>query len=90
MPNIAAAGTYTKATAGFGALAATPARRVFKFAGSSLGDSCLLKYVDDAGELQTFEDGTITALPYNFELIDNVECKIVVTGTPNFNVTISM
>lgn len=89
MPDISAAGTYTKATAGFAGLEATPANRAFMFAGSSLGDSCVVKYIDDTGTAQLLENGTVTALPYAFKETANLDFVVVVTGSPDFNLTIT-
>lgn len=89
MPNITAAGTYDETTTGFGGLRATNGKRIFHFSGSSLGTACTVKYIDDTGTAAAFANGSITTLPYEFELDDNIDCQIVVTGSPNFNVTIT-
>ena len=89
MPNITAAGTYDKTTTGFGGLRATAGKRIFHFNGSSLGTACTVKYLNDQASATAFANGAITTLPYEFELDDNIDCQIVVTGSPNFNVTIT-
>jgi len=90
MPNISAAGTYTKASAGCVKLQATNAQRTLLFAGTSLGASCTVQYTDDAGVDRDIPNGSITVLPTALMVTAaDVDLKIVVTGSPSFNVTIS-
>lgn len=88
MPNIAAAGTYTGDMAGFEFLKASASPRKILFAGSSIGTSVYLQYTDDTGTDRTLENGSVTTLPTSLA-IDSLpmNLKMVVTGSPNFNVT---
>ena len=88
MPDISSAGTYTKDTAGYGFLRAQGGGRVLLFAGSSIGTSVDIQYTDDQGTDRTVENGSITVLPTSVYIRSlNQDLKIVVTGTPNFNVS---
>lgn len=89
MPDISASGTYTKAEGGsFARLAANRAVRQLLFAGTSVGTTCEVKYTDDEGTDRTLENGTITALPTSIEVDMNIDLKVVVTGSPDFNLTV--
>jgi hypothetical protein len=94
MPNITAAGTYTKDSAGFAFLAwpsqrtASEEEKVLLFAGSTIGSSCVVQYIDDQGTGQTFANGTISELPASVSIKPiRRDIQIVTTGTPSFNVT---
>lgn len=94
MPNITSAGTFTKSSAGFAFLAwpdkntSKEHERVILFAGSTVGTSCLVQYIDDEGVARTLEDGTISTLPDSVVVAPiRKDLQIVVTGTPSFNVT---
>lgn len=88
MPNITAAGTYTADMAGFGFLRASASPRKILFAGSSIGTAVEIKYTDDSGTDRTLENGAVTTLPTSMSLQElPLDLKIVVTGSPNFNVT---
>jgi hypothetical protein len=94
MPNITVAGTYTKASTGFNFLSGTqnqsgaPNDQVLLFAGTSLGTSVAVQYIDDQGVARTFKDGDITFLPTSLRIGPlEVDLQIVAVGSPNFNVT---
>ena len=87
MPNITVADTYTKDHAGFGFLKASEEPRRLLFAGSSLGSSVTIKYKDDVGVFQIPENATVTTLPDDILISISKDLQIVVTGSPNFNVT---
>ena len=88
MPNIAAAGTYTGDMAGFEFLKASASPRKILFAGASIGTAVEIKYTDDSGTDRTLENGAVTTLPTSMSLQElPLDLKIVVTGSPNFNVT---
>lgn len=88
MPNITAAGTYTGDMAGFEFLKGSASPRRLLFAGSSIGTSVYLQYTDDTGTDRTLENGSVTTLPTSLT-IDSLpmNLKMVVTGSPSFNVT---
>lgn len=90
MPNITTAATFTKDTAGFGNLKASPRSRVFLFAGSSVGSSTVIQYTDDTGTARTLSDGDITDLPTSIQVDCPGDLQIVTTGTPDFNVTVRL
>ena len=88
MPDITAAGTYTKDTPGFEFLKASPRPRTFLFAGAAPGDAISIQYTDDMAMDHEIENGNSTAVPWSpYIRRANTDLKIVVTGTPNFNVT---
>jgi hypothetical protein len=89
MPNITAAGTYTKDTSGFSFLTSSGgSSRTLLIDGDSSVD-IKLKYTDDAGTDRTLENGTITSLPKSIEIgVLAKDLKIVVGGSPTLiNVT---
>lgn len=88
MPNITAAGTYTGDMAGFDFLKGSASPRSLLFAGTTIGTALSIQYTDDTGTDQTLENGSITTLPTSIT-IDSLplSLKLVVTGSPNFNVT---
>lgn len=88
MPNITQSGTYTKNTANCADLEYRGKTRTLLFAGTSLGTTCVIQYTDDSGTDRTIAGGTITTLPTSVEVKAPVDLKVVVTGSPNFNVTI--
>lgn len=94
MPNITSAATYTKDTAGFGFLSykdpktGVAAEKVLLFAGSTVGTACSVVYTDDTGTDRTLEGGSVTTLPTSMTIKPMTkDLKIVVTGTPSFNVS---
>lgn len=94
MPNITSAATYTKDTAGFGFLSykdpktADEKQKVLLFAGSTIGTACSVVYTDDAGVDRTLEGGSVTTLPTSMTIEPmRRDLKIIVTGTPSFNVS---
>ena len=87
MPNITAAGTYTKDTPGFEMLRSTSSQRAFLFGGSSYGSSCTIGYLDDTGTAQVFGNGSITE-NVSKKIPANINIQIVVAGSPNFNLTV--
>ncbi len=86
MPNITATGTYTKESPGCDFLGPTRRSPVLLFAGTSAAVD--IQYKDDAEVWQTLENGAISTLPSSWwaEGIKR-ELRLVVTGTPDFNVT---
>ena len=88
MPNITSSGTYDKHSEGFKNLGATDKPRHLLFNAGNFGSSCHVRYRDDEGAHETFEDGIITAGPKTFTVPGNIDAKIVVNGSPSFNVTI--
>ena len=93
MPNITAAGTYTKRSPGFEFLGGSAAYRndyiTLLFAGTTLPTTLEVQYTDDTGTARTFANGAVTALPTSIT-IENVgrPIQIVATGgSPDFNVT---
>lgn len=86
MPNITAAGTYTKDSVGFENLKATNKPRQIMI-GGTLGTSLTINYVDDKGTARPLENGTVT-IPYSKEININADLELVSVGTPNLNVTI--
>ena len=89
MPDVSTADTFDKYDDGFGFLKSQGGRdRVLLFAGTSIGSSCLVKYIDDEGNAQTIEDGDITSLPASL-LVQKLakDLQIVTTGSPDFNVS---
>lgn len=90
MPDVNTTGTKDKSTAGFEFLAGGRTRnQTLLFAGTTLPTTLTVGYVDDAGNSQVFQDGTITALPASITIENcNKDLEIVVTGgSPDFNVT---
>ena len=88
MPDITEAGTYTRKSPGFKFLRRTNSKRVLLFGGNSLGSSVSIQYTDDRGTDRTIENGEVSLLPKSVCLDSlNADLKIVVTGTPDFNVT---
>lgn len=94
MPNITAAGTYTKNSPGFEFLSWSmlqtkgPRSQVLLFSDGSPGASCLIQYIDDQGVARTLENGSIRRLPQSLDVSGlQRDLQIVVTGTPNFNIT---
>lgn len=86
MPEITAAGTYTKDNIpGF---ASARGRRVIKFSGSTIAAS-LQARTDNDSTFATYSNGSITTLPTEVVVNDLAELQLVVTGTPNFNITVS-
>lgn len=88
MPAITSSGTYDKSTTGLEGLGATSAPRKFLFAGSTLGATCEVQYIDDAGTGRTLEGGQILDIPTSISVALNANLQVVVTGTPNFNLTL--
>ncbi len=91
MPNVAAAGTYTKDTPGWEFLAKSAAYRndymTLLFAGT-MPTTIQVQYVDDVGTDRAIQDGDITALPATLSIPNfGRELKVVVTGTAAFNVS---
>jgi hypothetical protein len=89
MPDVSAAGTYTKDSPGCIGLGATPHERAILFAGSTVGSSCLVQYTDDGGTDRTFSNGTISTLPASITVKANIAVKVVFTGTPDCNFTVA-
>lgn len=86
MPTITSTGTYTKDTAGnFDFLARSDRPRLLRFSGSSV--ACSIQTKDDTGTFAEEDNGSITTLPDSALLVTNAELNLVVTGSPNFNVT---
>ena len=92
MPTINSAGTYTKDNVGLSKLAATNKLRAFTFDGTATGDTLDVQYLDDEGTFRDLENGDVAAvgLPRSFELTLDAELQIVTTGSPDFQVTISV
>lgn len=88
MPDVSAAGTYTKISANCVGLGATPHKRAILFSGSSVGDSCVVQYTDDGGTDRAFENGTISTLPTSITIEANIDVEVVFTGTPDCNFTV--
>lgn len=88
MPDITAAGTYTKDDAGLSALAANQRPREVRLSGNSFGDSCSFRFLDSNNVPRDLEGGTVTSLPYSrfFDTIS--ELDVVFTGTPDCNLDI--
>lgn len=89
MPIIDSAGTFTHTTAGYESLAATDATRTLLFGTGTLGSSCVVQYLDEEGTAHTFSNGTILSLPAELEVSTNINLQIVVTGSPDFPLTIA-
>lgn len=94
MPNITAAGTYSKLTPGFEFLSwgmlqrQGPRSQILLFSDGEPGTSCLIQYVDDEGVARTLENGAIKKLPQSIDVSGlQLDLQIVVTGNPNFNLT---
>lgn len=94
MPNITTAGTFTKDSTGFAFLSykdpdsGEAYERVLAFSGTTLGTGCSIQFTDDTGTKHTIPSGSISELPTWLRIAPvNFDLQIVVTGTPNFNVT---
>lgn len=88
MPDVTQAGTYTKDDPGFEFLSGSFVAKVILFAGNSLGDSCELQYIDDEDTPRTPENGQVLYLPRSVNIgWMRRDLQLVVTGTPDFNVT---
>jgi hypothetical protein len=87
MPNITAAGTYGKNSAGLDQLGSPRKRRLY-FGGTTVGTQALVQYKNDAGVFQTAENGTITECPKSIIFDGNKELQVVFSGSPNCNLTI--
>ncbi len=86
MPDITVAGTYTKDSPGFDFLAPKRSSPVLLFAGITAAVE--IQYKDDADVFRTFENGVVSTLPNSWQAQDiKREIRLVVTGTPVFNVT---
>lgn len=89
MPDISAAGTYTKNTARFSGLKATPKPRVLSFNKvTNIGNPCIVQARNDENELFTIEDGLITSAT-DLPVMLNLDLEVDVQGSPDFNLTIS-
>lgn len=86
MPDITAAGTYTKTSPGFESLAASARKRELLFAGTLA--TTQVKYIDDKGTAQDLPSGSITTDPTGLFVSTSAELQIVVSGSPDFNVSI--
>ena len=89
MPNITAAGTYTKNSAGFELLEATFKKRIIMWGATSVGNSITFKWVDDQGTargLQGLESLTDNAGDIEVDMGCDLQ---IVDGTPtDLNVSI--
>ncbi len=88
MPRITAADTYNADSgAGFAKLK-SPRFRNLLFAGTSIGTQVLVQYKTDENTFETYQGGTITEVPWSIEVRSKAELQLVVTGSPDFNLTI--
>ena len=87
MPNITSAGTYTQSNPGFNGLRSTNSTKDLIFAGTAIATTTV-EYQDDTGSWHTTVDGSISALPTTLTVNANVPLRVVVTGSPDFNLTI--
>lgn len=88
MPDITSAGTYTKAEIpGFAELYGR-GKRILKLSGSSIS-AVLQAKTDTGGVFAAYSNGSITSLPTEVVVNDMAELQLVVTGSPNFNITVS-
>ena len=90
MPNVTTSGTLTKTSAGCHLLRSSMRQRVFHFAGTAVGSSCTIQYTDDSGTDRVIAGGTVTVLPTSVLIKTNMDLKIVTTGSPDFNVTMTL
>ena len=87
MPQVNSAGTYTKTSQGFSGLSGTNTKRVLKFSGASV--SATIEYAKPDGTFAAYSNGGVSAVPTEVTVNDGAELRLVVTGTPDFFLTVS-
>jgi len=90
MPSINTPGEYNKDTPNWGDLRANARLRNILIDGASVGTSLDVGYVDDEGTTRTFEEGSVTSLPYSRDIEANVDVVITAVGATDVNVTIGI
>lgn len=90
MPAVSSSGTYDKDDAGFELLAASTFPRILRFSGSTLGTSCTIKVLNDAGAAVDISGGVVSSVTDDKYIITSAELQLEFVGSPDCNVTIEV